>query len=169
MSTDPTAIRESLRAWITADDEIRTLQGQIKTIRERKNQHGAAVLEFMKGNNLDNFVLDGAGGGGTIARSERTVRPPLKRSTLRQQLLLQFADQPERVARRLCVAIEGILRGRRRHVRRRHQRRGPPQSSFAAHSGVSHWGNNGVVDLCCSWSDSDYLHPSVQRHRNHVS
>ena len=110
MSADPTAIRESLRAWITADDEIRVLQNQIKTIRERKNQHGAAVLEFMKGNNLDNFVLDGAGGGGTIARSERTVRPPLKRSTLRQQLLLQFADQPERVAEALR-AIEGIPEG----------------------------------------------------------
>jgi len=110
MSTDPTAIRESLRSWITADDEIRTLQAQIKTIRERKTQHGAAVLEFMKGNNLDNFVLDGAGGGGTIARSERTVRPPLKRSTLRQQLLLQFADQPERVAEALR-AIEGIPEG----------------------------------------------------------
>lgn len=113
MSADPTAIRESLRSWIAADDEIRTLQAQIKTIRERKNQHGAAVLEFMKGNNLDNFVLDGgggAGGGGTIARSERTVRPALKRSTLRQQLLLQFADQPERVAEALR-AIEGIPEG----------------------------------------------------------
>lgn len=113
MSTDPAAIRETLRAWIAADDEIRALQTQIKTIRERKNQHGAAVLEFMKGNNLDNFVLDGGnggGGGGTIARSERTVRPALKRSTLRQQLLLQFADQPERVAEALR-AIEGIPEG----------------------------------------------------------
>uniref|UniRef100_A0A6C0JIP5 Uncharacterized protein n=1 Tax=viral metagenome TaxID=1070528 RepID=A0A6C0JIP5_9ZZZZ len=110
MSADPAAIRESLRSWITADDEIRALQAQIKTIRERKTQHGAAVLEFMKGNNLDNFVLDGAGGGGTIARSERTVRPALKRSTLRQQLLLQFADQPERVAEALR-AIEGIPEG----------------------------------------------------------
>ena len=113
MSANADEIRETLRAWITADDEIRALQSQIKTIRERKNQHGAAVLEFMKGNNLDNFVLDGgggAGGGGTIARSERTVRPALKRSTLRQQLLLQFADQPERVAEALR-AIEGIPEG----------------------------------------------------------
>ena len=103
-------IKESLRQWIAADDEIRTLQNQIKTIRERKNQHGAAVLEFMKGNNLDTFVLDGVGGGSTIARSERTVRPALKRSTLRAQLLLQFADEPERVAAALR-AIEGIPDG----------------------------------------------------------
>lgn len=103
-------IREALRQWISADDEIRALQAQIKTIRERKVTHGAIVLDYMKGNNLDNFVLDGAGGGSTIARSERTVRPPLKRTTLRQQLLLQFADQPERVAAALR-AIEGIPEG----------------------------------------------------------
>jgi hypothetical protein len=101
-------IRYSLRQWIAADDEIRALQRQIKEIRERKNQHGAVVIEFMKGNNLDNFIIDGP--AGTIARSERTIRPPLKRSTLRQQLLLQFADQPERVAEALR-AIEGIQEG----------------------------------------------------------
>jgi len=101
-------IRDSLRQWIAADDEIRALQRQIKDIRERKNQHGAVVIEFMKGNNLDNFIIDGP--AGTIARSERTIRPPLKRSTLRQQLLLQFADQPERVAEALR-AIEGIQDG----------------------------------------------------------
>jgi hypothetical protein len=101
-------IRDSLRQWIAADDEIRALQRQIKEIRERKNRHGAVVIEFMKGNNLDNFIIDGP--AGTIARSERTIRPPLKRSTLRQQLLLQFADQPERVAEALR-AIEGIQDG----------------------------------------------------------
>ena len=101
-------IKESLRQWISADDEIRVLQAQIKTIRERKNALGGQVLEFMKSNDLANFVLDGS--GGTIARSERVSRPALKRSTLRQQLFLQFADQPERVAEALR-AIEGIPEG----------------------------------------------------------
>jgi hypothetical protein len=101
-------VKESLRAWIAADDEIRVLQAQIKTIRDRKNQLGAQVLAYMKDNDLANFVLDGP--GGTIARSERISRPALKRSTLRQQLFLQFADQPERVAEALR-AIEGIPEG----------------------------------------------------------
>jgi hypothetical protein len=101
-------VKESLRAWIAADDEIRILQAQIKTIRDRKNQLGAHVLSYMKDNDLANFVLDGP--GGTIARSERVSRPALKRSTLRQQLFLQFADQPERVAEALR-AIEGIPEG----------------------------------------------------------
>jgi hypothetical protein len=101
-------VKETLRSWIAADDEIRILQAQIKTIRDRKNQLGAQVLSYMKDNDLANFVLDGP--GGTIARSERVSRPALKRSTLRQQLFLQFADQPERVAEALR-AIEGIPDG----------------------------------------------------------
>ena len=106
MDTDQ--VRDALRQWIAADDELRALQRQAKTIRERKTQLGVTVLEFMKTNSLDNFIIEGS--AGTIARSERTVRPALKRSTLRQQLFLQFADQPERVAEALR-AIEGIPEG----------------------------------------------------------
>ena len=77
MAEEDTAnqLREALRQWISADDEIRALQAQIKTIRERKNTIGAQVLEYMRGQNIDNLVLDGP--GGTIARQQRTVRPPL--------------------------------------------------------------------------------------------
>lgn len=101
-------IKETLRQWISADDEIRMLQAQIKSIRERKNMYGAQVLEFMRGQQLDNFVIEGA--GGTIARQQRTMRPPLRRNAIRTQLLLQFADQPQRVAEALR-AIEGIQEG----------------------------------------------------------
>lgn len=50
------------------------------------------------------------GGVGTIARQQRTTRPPLRRDAVRTQLLLQFADQPQRVAEALR-AIEGIPEG----------------------------------------------------------
>jgi hypothetical protein len=105
---DTTNIRETLREWIGLDDQIRALQAQIKTLKDRKTALGGNVLEFMQGNNLDNFVIEG--GAGTIARSTRTVRPPLRRNAIRTQLLLQFADQPQRVAEALR-AIEGIQEG----------------------------------------------------------
>lgn len=108
MGDNAEQIRETLRQWISADDEIRALQAQIKVIRDRKNQLGANVLDFMKGNNLDNFVLEGP--GGSITRSVRTSRPALKREVIRSQLLLQFADQPQRVIEALR-AIEGIQEG----------------------------------------------------------
>ena len=101
-------IRETLRNWIAIDDQIRALQNQIKELRARKNAFGGNILEFMQGNNLDNFVLDGP--GGSISRSVRTSRPPLRREAIRTQLLLQFADQPQRVAEALR-AIEGIQEG----------------------------------------------------------
>lgn len=110
MADEETAnqLRDALRQWISADDEIRMLQNQIKTIRERKNMIGAQVLEYMRGQNIDNLVLEGP--GGTIARQQRTIRPPLRREAIRTQLLLQFADQPHRVAEALR-AIEGIPEG----------------------------------------------------------
>lgn len=108
MGDNAEQIRETLRQWISADDEIRALQTQIKAIRDRKNHLGANVLDFMKGNNLDNFVLEGP--GGSITRSVRTSRPALKREVIRSQLLLQFADQPQRVIEALR-AIEGIQEG----------------------------------------------------------
>jgi hypothetical protein len=103
-----TEVKDRLREWIAADDQIRILQNQIRQIRERKVVLGGQILEFMRGQNLDNFVIDGP--GGTIARQQRTVRPPLRRSAIRTQLLLQFADQPQRVAEALR-AIEGVQEG----------------------------------------------------------
>lgn len=99
------AIRDTLRQWIAVDDEIRALQAQIKTLRERKIQLGGQVSEFMRGQNLDEFVLDG--GGGTIARRQRTThrRPP--RQVVRTQVALLLADQPDRMAEVLRT-IEGM-------------------------------------------------------------
>ena len=98
-------VRESLRQWIALDDQVRALQTQMRQLREQKAALSGQILEFMRGNNLDNFVIEG--GTGTIARQQRTVRPPLRRDAIRTQLLLQFADQPQRVAEALR-AIEGL-------------------------------------------------------------
>ena len=63
----------------------------------------------MRDNSVDNFSLEG-NGMGNISRSIRTTRPGLKRTVIRTQLLLQFADQPQRVAE-VLRQIEGIPEG----------------------------------------------------------
>jgi hypothetical protein len=63
------------------------------------------VLQFMKGNNLDNFVIEG--GGGTIARQERTSRVRPSKQVIRTQVALLLADQPQRMAEVLRT-IEGL-------------------------------------------------------------
>ena len=102
-------IRQTIKDWITDDEEERKLRQQLKEIHKKKIEKSAAILEFMKANEVDNFAIEG-NGVGNISRSVRTSRPPLKRSQIRTQLLLQFADQPQRVAEALR-AIEGIPEG----------------------------------------------------------
>lgn len=108
MADPAETLRTNLREWIALDDQIRGLQTQIRTIREQKTTLGTQILEFMRDNQLDSFVIDGS--AGTIARQQRTVRPALRRDAIRTQLLIQFADQPQRVAEALR-AIEGIPEG----------------------------------------------------------
>lgn len=102
-------VREVLKQWIGLDDQERTLKQQIREINQKKKEHSANILSFMRDNSVDTFALEG-NGIGNISRSVRTSRPPLKRTAIRTQLLLQFADQPQRVAEALR-AIEGITEG----------------------------------------------------------
>ncbi len=102
-------VRQTLKSWVSLDDEERQLKSQIKAIREQKTRLSSDNLVFMKDNEVDNFNLEGSGVG-SISRSVRTSRPPLRREIIRTQLLLQFADQPQRVAE-VLRSIEGIPEG----------------------------------------------------------
>lgn len=102
-------IRNILKEWVSLDDEERELRKQIKSLKDKKAKNSEEILEFMRENSVDNFALEGSGIG-NITRSVRTTRPPLKRNVIRTQLLLQFADQPQRVAE-VLRNIEGIPEG----------------------------------------------------------
>jgi hypothetical protein len=98
-------IRDVLRQWIGIDDEIRALAAQAKTLRDRKQQLGLRVTEFMRDQNLDQFVVEG--GGGTIARQQRTTRTRPSKQVVRTQIALLLADDPPRMAEVLRT-IEGL-------------------------------------------------------------
>jgi hypothetical protein len=98
-------VKVALRSWIALDDEARKLAARAKEIREEKQKLSGVVLEFMRENDVDDFKLENT--GGTISRSVRTIKPALKRSAIRTQLLLEFSDQPQRVSQ-VLRAIEGI-------------------------------------------------------------
>jgi seryl-tRNA synthetase len=106
---DAETVREVIRQWVALDDEGRTLQTRQKELRTQKNQLSEQILSFMRDNQVDNFAIEG-NGLGTISRTMRTSRPPLRRELIRTQLLLQFADQPQRVAE-VLRSIEGIPEG----------------------------------------------------------
>lgn len=100
---DTDKVKEALKHWIALDDQERELRKQIKDIKDRKNRGADDILKFMRDNQVDNFAIEGKGG---LSRSVRSSRPALRRDTIRTQLLLQFADQPQRVAD-VLRAIEG--------------------------------------------------------------
>ena len=96
-------VKEILKNWIAYDDQERELRKQIKELKDRKNKGAEDILKYMRDNQVDNFAIEGKGG---LSRSVRSSRPALRRDTIRTQLLLQFADQPQRVAD-VLRAIEG--------------------------------------------------------------
>jgi len=102
-------VRQTLKDWIALDDRARQLQNELKNIRDQKAKLSGSVLDFMRDNQIDDIALEGSGVG-NIRRTVRTSRPPLRRNYIRTQLLLQFADQPQRVAE-VLRAIEGIPDG----------------------------------------------------------
>ena len=102
-------IKDVIRSWVRLDDENRSLTLRQKAIRDEKTRLSQEILTFMRSNQVDNFNLEGSGMG-TISRSVRTSKPPLRRDQIRTQLLLQFSDQPQRVAEALR-AIEGVSEG----------------------------------------------------------
>ena len=106
---DNQEIKTIIRNWVVLDDESRQLAQRQKAIRDEKARISDTILSFMRDNQVDNFNLEG-NGVGTISRTMRTSRPPLRRAMIRTQLLIQFADQPGRVAEALR-AIEGIPEG----------------------------------------------------------
>lgn len=108
MADEDSPVKVALRAWIALDDELRKITTRSKEIRDEKQKLSGTVLEFMRENDVDDFKLENT--GGTISRSVRTVKPALKRSAIRTQLLLEFADQPQRVSQ-VLRAIEGIPEG----------------------------------------------------------
>lgn len=106
---DAEEIKLIIKEWISFDDQVRELQKQQKVLRDQKLMLSQKILEFMRDNQVDNFNLEG-NSSGTIARTVRQTKPPLKRQIVRTQLLLQFADQPQRVAE-VLRAIEGVPEG----------------------------------------------------------
>jgi hypothetical protein len=105
MADEDSPVKTALREWIALDDEARKLAARGKEIREEKQKLSGVVLAFMRENDVDDFKLENT--GGTISRSVRTIKPALKRSAIRTQLLLEFSDQPQRVSQ-VLRAIEGI-------------------------------------------------------------
>jgi hypothetical protein len=100
-------IKEILKSWVAIDEENRKLKQQIKDNDARRVELTEHILKFMRDNSIDNFDLSETG---NLTRHMRTSKPPIKRNVIKTNLLIQFADQPERIAE-VLRKIEGIPEG----------------------------------------------------------
>ena len=100
-------IKEILKSWVAIDEEYRKLKQQIKDNDARRVELTEHILKFMRDNSIDNFDLSETG---NLTRHMRTSKPPIKRNVIKTNLLIQFADQPERIAE-VLRKIEGIPEG----------------------------------------------------------
>jgi hypothetical protein len=80
-----------VKEWITHDDEIKTLQKQIKVHRTEKKALTDSLVDIMKTNEIDCFDIN----DGKLVFCKNKVKTPLNKKTLFASLEKYFANIPE--------------------------------------------------------------------------
>jgi hypothetical protein len=76
----------TVRNWITIDNEIRTLQKEQKLRREKKKAISENLIEFMKNNEIDCFAIN----DGNLSYVKRNVKKPINKKNLLDILARYF-------------------------------------------------------------------------------
>mgnify|MGYP000374453911 CR=1 FL=1 len=80
----------AIREWVSLDKEMKKLQKEIKTRRERKKLLTAHLAETMKENEIDCFDIT----DGKIVFSQNKVKAPISKKHLLESLDKYFQDKP---------------------------------------------------------------------------
>lgn len=80
-----------IREWVKIDEEIRTLNQEIKTRRNKKKELTAELVDVMKNNEIDCFDIN----NGRLIYSKNKVKAPLSKKTLIGALQKYFDDDDE--------------------------------------------------------------------------
>ena len=90
----------SIRGWIGIDNEIASLQRQLKTKREEKRQLSENLVKTMKVNDIDCFDIN----GGALLYKKSSTKKPLSAKTLLPLLESYFKEsdvKPDEVSKYL--------------------------------------------------------------------
>ena len=80
-----------IKEWIKMDNEISTLQKEMKERKDKKKTLSEGLLETMKKNNLDCFDIN----GGSLLYKKSKVKKPLSGKTLMAALQEYYKSKPE--------------------------------------------------------------------------
>lgn len=82
----------SIKEWIKIDNEISTLQNEIKDRRNKKKMLTVNLLDVMKSNDIDCFDIK----GGALLYKKNNVKKPISGKSLMDSLQAYYADTPDK-------------------------------------------------------------------------
>jgi len=80
----------NIKKWITLDEEIKTLQQQIKEKRKEKKENTETLVRIMRENEIDCFDLDS--NGGKLIYTKQKIKKSLSKKHLMNCLMQYFKD-----------------------------------------------------------------------------
>ncbi len=80
----------NIKGWIQLDEEIKTLQKQIKEKRNEKKQNTETLVRIMRDNEIDCFDLDS--NGGKLIYTKRKIKKSLSKKHLMKCLMTYFKE-----------------------------------------------------------------------------
>ena len=91
---------DNIKAWVKIDNEIQSLQKQIKDRRTKKKQLTNVLVEIMKKNNVDGIDMKNE----KLLLKKTTTKTPLSKKHLFHSLL-QYFDNDQEAAKKLALFI----------------------------------------------------------------
>jgi hypothetical protein len=76
----------TIREWVTTDNEIRSLQEEIKTRKNKKKQISESLITIMKQNEIDCFDIK----DGQICYTKKQIKKPITKGILMNILSKYF-------------------------------------------------------------------------------
>ncbi len=80
-----------IRGWIQIDNDINTLQKQMKTLREDKKNLTASLVDVMKSNDIDCFDIN----DGKLIYAKSKYKKPINKKSLSDALQSYFKNDTE--------------------------------------------------------------------------
>jgi hypothetical protein len=68
----------NIKTWVQLDNEIKTLQSEMKTRKKNKETLSQQLIETMKSNNIDSFDIN----NGSLEYKKKTMKKPISKKML---------------------------------------------------------------------------------------
>ena len=84
---------QHIKQWVQLDNEIRTLQSELKTRKNNKEMLSKQLIDVMKQNEIDKFDINN---GSSIEYKQKTAKKPLSKKMLLSALNNYFEGNTEK-------------------------------------------------------------------------